>query len=145
MTLLRFPNSKRGYLIGILAGVVTTIGVNIVGRLLIHLGLHADLTYLDDGLLGVLIALLVFVLHRHHDIERREHYERVTALIALHQGIAADLQAIASITGNIALAEIANDAAIRIHTIIEQLPTAEDMLEESSRLTIKKAQRRLAV
>ena len=147
MTLLRLPQSKRGYLIGIFAGVLTTLAVNLVGRLLVRLGLHADLTYLDDGLLGVLVALLVLVLHRHHDIERKEHQERVAAFVALHQGIAADLEAIAAITGNLALAEIARDAALRIHGIIEQLPSAQDVLsaESASAKPVKKEPWRLAV
>lgn len=129
MTLLLLPKSNRGYLLGALAGLITTIGVTAAGRLLVHLGLHADLTYLDDGLLGVLVALLVLVLHRYHHIERLEHQERLSALIALHQGIAADLQAIASITGNSALAAIAGDAAIRVNAVLAQLPHIKEGLE----------------
>lgn len=130
MKLLLLPKSTRGYLLGVLAGLITTIGVTAADRLLVHLGLHADLTYLDDGLLGVLVALLVLVLHRYNDIERIEHQERLSALVALHQGIAADLQAIASITGNTALAAIAGDAAVRVNAVLEQLPSIREGLPE---------------
>ena len=142
MKLLLLPKSNRGYVLGALAGLITTIGVTAAGRLLVHLGLHADLTYLDDGLLGVLVAMLVLVLHRYQDIERVEHQERLTALVTLHQGIAADLQAIASVTGNSALAAIAGDAALRVNAVLEQLPYIKQGLEQTDE-RVKRAAPRL--
>src|ERR1700761_9379943 len=114
MTLVRFPSGQRGYLLAAAAGVITCLGLTAAGKLLIFLGLHADLTYLDDILLGFLVAILVLLLNRQQEVERSRHHAKIATLIALHQGIADDLHIIASITGNPALAEIANDAASRI-------------------------------
>jgi hypothetical protein len=144
MTLVRFPSNRRGYLFGAVAGLITCFGVTSAGRLLVHLGLHAELTYLDDGILGVLVALLVFLLHRHHEIERSEYQARIATLIALHQGIAGDLQVIASITGNSALAEIANEASARIDATIANLPCAEEFLPQPEARAVPRTQSRLA-
>ena len=143
MTFLRFPAGKRGYLLGTLAGIATLLGASVIGRLLIFMGLHADLTYLDDGLLGVLVALLVFALHNHHDSERREQQAMIAHLIALHEGIAADLQMIGAITGNTALAEIANEAAGRIRSTIAELPPVKELAHDTNTLGAHKTHRRL--
>src|SRR3954470_9741929 len=107
MKLVRFPANKKAYVVGAAAGLITCLGATFAGRLLIDLGLHADLTYLDDALLGLLIAIVVLLLHRHYDFERALYQANVARLIALHESIAADLHLIASTTGNPALAEIA--------------------------------------
>jgi uncharacterized membrane protein YeaQ/YmgE (transglycosylase-associated protein family) len=144
MTLVRFPSARRGYFLGIVAGLITCLGATVAGKLLIDLGLHADLTYLDDVLLGVLVALLVLVLHHYYDTEKSLHQEKIASLIAVHKSIAADLQTIAAVTGNTALAEIANDAAAKIQATIAELPTAQELLSEEKRVATQKAQRRLA-
>jgi len=144
MSLVRFPSNKRSYVVGIVAGVITCLGATTAGRLLVFLGLHADLTYLDDVLLGVLVAALVLFLHRHYEFERSEHEAKIAELLCLHEAIAEDLNVIASTTGNPALAEIALDASARIAETLATLPTVESILESAVRPRVRRPARRLA-
>lgn len=144
MKLVRFPSSKKAYVVGATAGLITCFGATFAGRLLVYLGLHADLTYLDDGLLGLLIAIVVLLLHRHYDFERAVHQANVARLVTLHESIAADLHLIASTTGNPALAEIAMEASARIHATLETLPTPEDLVGETATAPLRRHARRMA-
>jgi hypothetical protein len=51
---------------------------------------------------------------------------------------------IAAITGNPALAEIANEASARIDATIANLPIAEDFLQEPAKRAMARPQSRLA-
>ena len=145
MTLLDLPTTKRGYLIGAIAGVITTTGVTAAGRLLVRLGLHADLTYLDDVLLGVLVALLVLALRGNHDQERNEEQMRLAAMVAVQREIAADLRVIGSASQIAAVTEIANQTADHIHATIEDLECARYAASRHDRVPAVKGRHRLTL
>jgi hypothetical protein len=145
MTLLRMPTTQRGYLVGAAAGIVTTLGVTAAGRLLVRLGLHADLTYLDDILLGILVALLVLALRGNHDRQRSNEQLKLAALIATHRSVAAEFRNIATLVDVPALAEIANQTAERIDAIITDVMAAHQVEAQAESVRVAKRRQTLTL
>ena len=89
----------RNNLAILLAGVGMFLTVHLVDVLLVTLGLHAEATYLDDLLLGILAALLVFFLQWRHRLEIRRHEQCAAAIDEINHHIRNALQVIALRTG----------------------------------------------
>lgn len=82
-------------LVTLLAGLGMFLTVHLVDSLLVMLGLHAEATYLDDVLLGILAASLVFFLQWRHRLEMRRHQQCASAIDEINHHIRNALQVIA--------------------------------------------------
>ena len=81
------------------AGLGMFLAVHLVDAGLAFLGLHAEATYLDDVLLGILAALLVFFLQWRHRLELRRHQRCAVVIDEVNHHIRNALQVIALRTG----------------------------------------------
>jgi two-component sensor histidine kinase len=109
----------------LLAGLGMFLTVHLVDALLSAMGLHAEATYLDDVLLGVLAALLVFFLQWRHRLELRRHERCAAAIEEINHHIRNALQVIALRTSLDArsrdeLIEI-REASARIEWVLREL------------------------
>ncbi|MGB7189585.1 MAG: hypothetical protein WBD10_05570 [Acidobacteriaceae bacterium] len=70
---------RRKFASSLLAGAGMFFAVYLIDVALAHAGMHAETTHLDDGLLGFMVAALVYVLERQRelDIRRRQQYAAV--------------------------------------------------------------------
>jgi len=93
--LLAFGHFLKSNLAMLLAGVGMFLTVRLVDTLLATLGLHAEATYLDDLLLGILAALLVFFLQWRYRRELRRHQQCAAAIDEINHHIRNALQVIA--------------------------------------------------
>ncbi len=91
LALSRFLKSNLATL---LAGLGMFLTVHVVDALLSATGLHAEATYLDDLLLGILAALLVFFLQWRHRAELRRHEQCAAAIDEINHHIRNALQVI---------------------------------------------------
>lgn len=109
----------------VLAGLGMFLTVHLVDALLSAMGLHAEATYLDDLLLGILAALLVFFLQWRHRLEMRRHEQCAAAIDEINHHIRNALQVIALRTSldsrsREELTEI-RDASARIEWVLREL------------------------
>lgn len=136
---LRFPRTRRAYLISMVAGLGTFIVVIvIVHGLLGSLGLRAEATYLDDFLVGIVVGLLVLALEAHHEADLRAEHERALLSLGLNHHIRNALQMIVYVSSTLEdqqQAELVREAARRIEWALREVPKQAQANEDLSQIT----------
>lgn len=82
--------------IAALSGVAMMVAVDLVDRGFIALGLHAETTRIDDILLGLVAAALVFLIQRQQDRELRRQRQSAAVIEQMNHHIRNALQVIVS-------------------------------------------------
>jgi len=72
---------RRRYIIPLVSGLGMFAAIHVVDAILAHAGMHAETTFLDDALLGVLTAALLIVFERQHERELRRQ-RRIAGVIS---------------------------------------------------------------
>lgn len=92
-----FGNSiaRRKYVIALLAGSITFAAVRIIDYFLAAHGLPAEVTYLDDTIVGLLVAFLIFTVERSYELQRRRVLELERLVDEMNHHIRNALQSIA--------------------------------------------------
>lgn len=77
---------SRKYLLAAISGTAIFVLVYVMDIVLARMGLHAETTFLDDFLLAVVVAALVFVLQWQHEreLQRQKQCAEVIALMNHH-------------------------------------------------------------
>ncbi|HUB17456.1 MAG TPA: hypothetical protein VL990_02400 [Acidobacteriaceae bacterium] len=88
--------SWRRTAITVLSGVAMSLAVDLVDRWLAALGLHAETTRIDDLLLGLFAALLVWLIQRQQERELRRQRQSATVIEQMNHHIRNALQVIVS-------------------------------------------------
>jgi cell division protein ZapA (FtsZ GTPase activity inhibitor) len=124
--LLRLPTTRRAYLRSAVSGVAGFFAVYIVAhQVLTRFGLRAETSYIDDLLLGTLVAVLVMALEAQHELEIRAERQRAKVLIELNHHIRNALQTIVYVNAS---SEPSDDthrvaqAAQRIDWALREIP-----------------------
>jgi len=86
--------SWRRYGFTALSGAAMFLAVNIVDRWFAAIGLHAETTRIDDVLLGLVAALLVFFLQRQQERELRRQRQSAAVIEQMNHHIRNALQVI---------------------------------------------------
>lgn len=89
----------RKYLIPILAGMGMFMAVWGIDVGLIHFGMHAEQTHIDDALLGFLVAVLAYVLVGETEREARRKQQSAMVIDEMNHHIRNALQVIVARTG----------------------------------------------
>ncbi|MFB3915482.1 MAG: hypothetical protein ACE14M_02055 [Terriglobales bacterium] len=100
-------NFRRDYLRALLAGLFTLAGVALVDFFLASIGLGRAVIGVDDLLLAVLVAILVFSLELHHRRELRRQAEKIAIMQEMNHHVRNALQVIIYATANIKDPEMA--------------------------------------
>jgi len=77
-----------------LSGVAMMVAVDLVDRWFVDLGLHAETTRIDDVLLGLVAAALVFLIQRQQDRELRRQRQSAAVIEQMNHHIRNALQVI---------------------------------------------------
>ena len=124
--MLRLPTTRRAYLRSAVSGLAGFFAVYIVAhQVLTRFGLRAETSYLDDFLLGGLVAVLVMALEAQHELELRVERERAKVLVELNHHIRNALQTIVYVNAS---SEPSDDtdrvaqAAQRIDWALREIP-----------------------
>jgi hypothetical protein len=88
------PAFPRRYLLSLTAGAGMFAAVYVIDAFLASAGYHAEATFLDDILLGILVATLVFYLQTHHERQLRAKEEKLIILHDMNHYVRNALQAI---------------------------------------------------
>lgn len=78
----------------VLSGLAMLLAVDLVDRWLAFAGLHAETTRVDDILLGLVAAALVFLLQRQQEIELRRQRQSAAVIEQMNHHIRNALQVI---------------------------------------------------
>lgn len=70
---------KRQLLIPVLAGFGMAVAVRLIDLTLARLGMHAETTFIDDAIVGLLTAALLFFVQHEH--EREVHRQKQCAVV----------------------------------------------------------------
>ena len=127
------PSSGRArvYLLSICTGVGIFVAVYVIDALLARLGLRADATFIDDVLLGILVAVLVMTLEVQHQRELHRQEARIAMVAEMNHHIRNALQAIVYVNATNADREAAvkvGEAAKRIEWALREILPAEDVV-----------------
>jgi hypothetical protein len=139
LIVLRMPVSRRAYLRSALAGVVTFFAVYVTDTMLARAGLHAEVTYANEALLGTVVAVLIIVLEAQHERELRAEQQRYAIALEMNHHIRNALQTIVYVNWanpDQNAAERIRQASVRIEWALrEVLPRIAD--ENQKLLTTK--------
>jgi predicted RND superfamily exporter protein len=92
---LKLPTTRRAYLRSVVSGFAGFFALYVIAhQVLNRFGISAETTYLDDALLGILVAVLVIALEAQHELEIRAERRRAQALNELNHHIRNALQTI---------------------------------------------------
>jgi hypothetical protein len=98
---LRLPTTRRAYLRSAISGLAGFFALYIIAhQVLNRFGVQAETTFLDDALLGILVAVLVFALEAQHEVEVRLEKQRAQAMIELNHHVRNALQTIVYINSS---------------------------------------------
>jgi hypothetical protein len=126
MQLHLLPHSRRAYIRSAMAGVGAFLfAILVIHGLLTDLGLRAEATFLDDGLVGIAVAVLVLALEARFEADLRAERERALLSLGLNHHIRNALQTIVYISSTIGdkhQAELLSDAARRIEWAVREVP-----------------------
>ena len=86
--------ARRPYLIPIVAGAGIFLVVHLIDAVLASTGMHAESTYIDDLILGIIVAVLAFVIQRQHELELRRQRRCAAVIDQMNHHIRNALQVI---------------------------------------------------
>ena len=124
---------RRKFAISLLAGLGTFLAVYLIDVALAHAGIHAETTRLDDGLLGLMVAALVFILERQRELDVRRRQQSAAVIDEMNHHIRNALQIIVT-RANLSIHDIPElsqltNAVDRIDWALREiLPTAGESL-----------------
>ena len=134
--MLRLPKTRRAYVRSGVAGLAGFFALYIIAhQVLTRFGLRAESTYLDDALLGILVAVLVFALEAQHELEIRAERERAKVLVELNHHIRNALQTIVYVNSASAPSEDTarvTQATQRIDWALREIPRKAQTMPESN-------------
>ena len=84
----------RKYVFALSSGVAMFVAVYLIDAFLARVGLHAETTYLDDALLAIFVAGLVFFLQWQHERELRRQQQCAVIIDTMNHHIRNALQVI---------------------------------------------------
>lgn len=101
--------------------------VYVIDAVLAKLRLRPEATFLDDFLLGGLVAVLIVTLERQHQRELRRQQERISLIIELNHHIRNALQSIVYVNAKISAedAAVIRDATKRIEWALTEILPGE--------------------
>ena len=129
--MLRLPTTRRAYLRSAVAGVAGFFALYIIAHVVLsRFGVRAEQTYIDDALLGVLMAFLVIAIEAQHQAEVGAEKSRMKTILDLDRDIRSAVQTIAYVTSVNALPDERSqvaEAAGRIEIALHDMPTRADV------------------
>jgi cell division protein ZapA (FtsZ GTPase activity inhibitor) len=134
---LRLPTTRRAYLRSTISGLAGFFAVYIVAhQVLTRFGIRAETSYLDDLLLGSLVAVLVLALEAQHELELRAERQRAQVLVHLNHHIRNALQTIVYVNASSepsADTDRVAQAANRIDWALREIPSRAQTLAQAQR------------
>jgi hypothetical protein len=92
---LRLPTTRRAYLHSAISGFGAFFALYVIAHLVLtRFGLRAETSFLDDFLMGTLVAVLVIALEAQHELEVRAERQRAATIVELNHHIRNALQTI---------------------------------------------------
>ena len=107
-----------------LSGVAMMVAVDLVDRWFVAVGLHAETTRIDDLLLGLVAAALVFLIQRQQDRELRRQRQSAAVIEQMNHHIRNALQVI------VARASLDHEAKPELQQINEAVARIDWALRE---------------
>lgn len=93
--MLRLPTTRRAYLRSAVSGIAAFFALYVIAhQVLARFGINAEVSYLDDILMGVLVAVLVVALEAQQELEIRAERQRAHVIVELNHHIRNALQTI---------------------------------------------------
>lgn len=93
--MVRLPRTRRAYLHSAISGLAGFLALYIIAhQVLARFGIRAENTYVDDVLMGLLVAILVIALEAQHEFEILVEKHRTQTMMQLNHHIRNALQTI---------------------------------------------------
>jgi uncharacterized membrane protein len=123
---LKLPKTRRAYLRSIVSGFAGFFAIYVIAhQVLSRFGINAEISYVDDVLMGLLVAVLVIALEAQHELEIRAERQRTQALGELNHHIRNALQTIVYVNACTTQTEDTHrvaQAAQRIEWALREMP-----------------------
>jgi hypothetical protein len=130
--------NRRSYVLTICSGLGTFVAVGVIDRIFARIGLPAEATIIDNILLGLAVAVLVFVLEVQHLLA--EHKRKLKVVLQMNHHIRNALQTIMyenSMNPDRTAAERVAKATARIEWALREIRTFEtEVLEMPQHLNL---------
>jgi hypothetical protein len=131
---LRLPTTRRAYLHSATSGLAAFFALYIIAhQVLTRFGLRAETTFLDDFLMGSLVAVLVIALEAQHELEIRAEKQRAARIVELNHHVRNALQTIVYVNSanpNNADATAVSQATQRIEWALREVSRQEQINAE---------------
>lgn len=132
--MLRLPTTRRAYLRSAVSGLGAFFALYIIAhQVLTRFGLRAETSFLDDFLMGSLVAVLVIALEAQHELEIRAEKQRAATIVQLNHHIRNALQTIVyvnSVNPNSDDASRVSQATQRIEWALREVSRQEQLNAE---------------
>lgn len=120
------PTTRRAWLRSVVSGLAAFFALYVIAhQVLARFGVRAESTYVDDVLLGILVAVLVIALEAQHELEIRAERLRAKAFVELNHHIRNALQTIVyvnSVNGTSEHTAKVTQATQRIEWALREIP-----------------------